>query len=362
MVSTNEKPGYKVLIVDDSALIRSLLTEIINQAPDLEVVGAAVDPYQAREKIKELNPDVITLDVEMPKMDGITFLKNLMRLRPMPVVMISSLTEHGAQVTMDALDIGAIDFVAKPKLDIKEGISKAANTIIEKVRAAAQVTQTKLMLKQARQLHLKEQAGTRPPSARLKFSTTDKIIAIGSSTGGLDAIREVLTGLATDVPGIVIAQHIPGTFSKSFAERMDRRFEFTVEEAFDGAPITPGRVYIAPGDKHLIVSRDGAKYTCRLRDGELVNRHKPSVEVLFDSVCQVAGKNALAIMLTGMGRDGADAMLRMKHAGIYTIVQDEETSVVWGMPGAAVQVGAANEVTSIEKIPQSVMAWLKEES
>lgn len=330
--------------------------DIVNEAPDLEVVGTAIDPYDAREKIKQLNPDVITLDVEMPKMDGLTFLRNLMRLRPMPVVMISSLTRNGAQVTLDALELGAVDFIAKPKLDIRDGIQAVAEAIVERVRGAAQVPQQKLLLKQQR---LKAQQSRRQQtvSEQPSYATTDKIIAIGSSTGGLDAIREVLTGLPTSSPGIVIAQHIPKTFSKSFAERMDKLFPQRIEEARNDAPITSGVVYIAPGDCHLEVVRSGAKYLCRLNQDPPVNRHRPSVEVLFDSVAKAAGSNTLGIMLTGMGRDGADAMLRLKETGAHTIAQDEASSVVWGMPGAAVQVGAAHEVLDLTSIPDAIQRW-----
>ncbi len=349
----------KVLVVDDSALMRKLLVEIINQAPDLEVVDTANDPYQAREKIKLYNPDVLTLDVEMPRMDGITFLRNLMRLRPMPVVMISSLTDKGAQVTMDALETGAIDFIAKPNLDLREGIEDKAAVIIEKIRMAAQVPREKLILKQQQLQHYQKLSARQVEYPQPIFATTDRLVAIGASTGGLDAIRDVLLGLPTSVPGIVITQHIPGTFSRSFAERMDKMLPLKVEEAYEGAPITTGRVYIAPGEQHLEVVRSGAKYVCRLNDGPLVNRHKPSVEVLFDSVARAAGENALGIMLTGMGKDGAESLLRLRQIGAQTIAQDEESSVVWGMPGAAAKLGAASQVLALSRIPEEIMRWSK---
>ncbi|WP_020407294.1 protein-glutamate methylesterase/protein-glutamine glutaminase [Hahella ganghwensis] len=356
-------PGkkYKVLVVDDSALMRKLLTEIISESPDLEVIDTAVDPFQAREKIKELNPDVLTLDVEMPRMDGITFLRNLMRLRPMPVVMISSLTDQGAQVTLDALETGAIDFIAKPKLDLREGIEEKAAVIIEKILMAASVPRDKLLRKQQQLQRLQQRRDqyTKEEAPQPLFATTDKLVAIGSSTGGLDAIRDVLIGLPTSVPGVVIAQHIPGAFSRSFAERLDRILPLRVEEAYEGAPITTGRVYIARGDRHLEVVRSGAKYVCQINDGPLVNRHKPSVEVLFDSVTSAAGKNALGVMLTGMGKDGAEALLRLRQAGAPTIAQDEESSVVWGMPGAAVKLGAASQVLPLAGIAEEIVRWSK---
>ncbi|OZG75284.1 chemotaxis response regulator protein-glutamate methylesterase [Hahella sp. CCB-MM4] len=350
---------YKVLVVDDSALMRRILTEIINQAPDLEVVDTAVDPYQAREKIKQCNPDVLTLDVEMPRMDGITFLRNLMRLRPMPVVMISSLTDQGAQVTLDALETGAIDFITKPRLDLKEGIEEKAAVIIEKIRMAATVSKDKLLRKQQQLQKLQQREKRQDTFAQPTFATTDKLIAIGASTGGLDAIRDVLIGLPTSVPGVVVAQHIPGAFSRSFAERLDRMLPLKVEEAYEGAPITTGRVYIARGDRHLEVVRSGAKYVCQLNDGPLVNRHKPSVGVLFDSVAKAAGKNALGVMLTGMGKDGAEAMLRLKETGASTIAQDEASCVVWGMPGAAVKLGAVGQVLPLNGISDEIIRWAR---
>lgn len=353
---------YRVLIVDDSALMRKLLTELLGQSPDLQVIGTATDPFDAREKIKSLNPDVITLDVEMPKMDGLTFLKNLMRLHPMPVVMISSLTEQGASVTLDAIEFGALDFVTKPRLDLKEGMQEQSRAIIDKVVAAASVSRDKLERVQQRMKVSRERGELQQRSAAVSapaYRTTDQLIAIGSSTGGLDAIRDVLIGVPVDAPGIVIAQHIPGTFSRSFAERMDKMLPLKVEEAYENAPITTGRVYIAPGEKHLEVVRSGAKYTCHLTDAPPVNRHRPSVEVLFDSVTKAAGKNTLAIMLTGMGKDGAEAMLRLRQAGARTIAQDEATAVVWGMPGAAVKLGAVERVMPLQDISEAIKQWMK---
>lgn len=353
---------YRVIVVDDSALMRKLLSEILSASPDLEVVATATDPYDARDKIKAHNPDVITLDVEMPRMDGLTFLKNLMRLRPMPVVMISSLTEQGAQVTLDAMEAGALDFITKPRLDLKEGMEEQAQQIAEKVRSAAQVSREKLEVMQRRvktqfQARSGRSSGLGTATESPSYRTTDQLVAIGSSTGGLDAIRDVLLGLPMNAPGVVIAQHIPGVFSRSFAERMDKMLPLKVEEATEGAPITSGRVFIAPGDQHLEVVRSGARYYCHLRGGDPVNRHRPSVEVLFDSVGKSVGKNALAIMLTGMGKDGAEAMLRLRQAGARTIAQDEASSVVWGMPGAATKLGAVERVLPLSDIAAAINNW-----
>ncbi len=341
----------KVLIIDDSALVRQLLTEILNKAPGIEVVGSAIDPYAARTKIKKLNPDVLTLDIEMPRMDGITFLGNLMRLRPMPVVMISTLTEAGADVTLRALELGAVDFVPKPKVDVVQGLDEYAEDIVAKVKAAAgaRVRAIHSSPKIAEEKHSADAVLSKQVSPK-HFRTTDKIIGIGSSTGGTEAIKEVLVGLPPDMPGIVICQHIPAAFSKPFANRVNAMCKVTVSEAVDGQQVLPGHVYIAPGDKHMLVERDGARYVCTLNDGPAVNRHKPSVDVLFRSLAQNAGSNAIGLMLTGMGADGAEGMGEMKEAGAPIIAQDEKTSVVWGMPGEVVKRGFADEVLPLHKI------------
>ncbi len=345
----------KVLIIDDSALVRKVLTDILSSAPGLEVVGTAQDPYQARTLIKELNPDVLTLDVEMPRMDGITFLSNLMRLRPMPVVMVSSLTEPGAEVTLAALELGAIDFVTKPKLDIAEGLEGYAEQLVAKVRMAAA----------ARPRTRSGASGPGAEAAKLstaglmaRVDATDKLIAIGASTGGTEAIREVIDAMPADAPPIVVTQHIPAAFSRPFAERLDRTAAMRVCEAADGQPIVPGHVYIAPGSHHLRVVRSGARYTCRLDDGDPVNRFKPSVDVLFDSVATQVGVNAVAVLLTGMGSDGAQGMKRIKEAGGPTIAQDESSSVVWGMPGEAVKIGAADQVLPLGQVAPGILGLL----
>jgi two-component system chemotaxis response regulator CheB len=342
----------RVLVVDDSAVMRQLLSEVLNSDPSIEVVGTAPDPFVAREKIKLLNPDVLTLDVEMPRMDGLAFLRNLMRLRPMPVVMCSSLTQKGATVALDALSLGAVDFVAKPKVDVAHGIKEAAQEIISKVKMAAHARVRPLVDPvAAMNVDDRHDADVVLPkrTAPTHFATTDRIIAIGASTGGTEAIKEVLSHLPADIPGVVIVQHIPKAFSGPFALRMNASSVLNVCEAQDRQPILAGHVYIAPGDQHLLVVRDGARYQCRLSDGDLVNRHRPSVDVLFRSVAQSAGRNSIGVMLTGMGRDGAEGMKEMREAGASTIAQDEHTSVVWGMPGAAWEV---NAVQSLHPLPQ----------
>ena len=349
----------RVLIVDDSALVRQVLSEIFRQDPEIEVVGVASDPYVARNKIKELNPDVLTLDVEMPKMDGITFLSNLMRLHPLPVVMVSSLTEKGAEVTLRALELGAVDFVAKPKLDVTVGLNDYSQEIISKVKAAANVPATNLERKQStiRQVPAKLSADAvlGKISSSRHFKTTDKIIAIGASTGGTEAIKDVLVNMPAASPGIVITQHIPEAFSGPFAKRVNDVTEMTVREASDGDQILPGHVYIAPGNKHLLVARDGARFICKLNDGSLVNRHKPSVDVMFRSVAQNAGPNAIGVVLTGMGDDGANGLKEMHNAGAKTLVQDEKTSVVWGMPGESVKKGGVDYVLSLGDISEALL-------
>lgn len=342
-----------VLVVDDSASIRTLLTQLLAQDPEIEVVGTAADPFIAREKIKELNPDVLTLDIEMPRMDGVTFLSNLMRLRPMPVVMVSSLTEKGAEVTLDALALGAVDYVTKPKIDVVHTLSDYAHEISAKVKAAASArVQPGTPLRDA-SAKLTADAVLRYAAPRKHFKSTDTIIAIGASTGGTQAIQTVLERLPPYAPGIAIAQHIPEAFSRPFAERMNRCSALQVKQADDGDLILPGHAFIAPGNKHLLVVRDGARYRCRLSDGPPVNRHRPSVDVLFRSVAQCAGPNALGALLTGMGEDGALALKEMRTAGALTVVQDEKSSVVWGMPGAAVRLGGADFVLSLDRIAET---------
>ncbi|MDF1588172.1 MAG: chemotaxis response regulator protein-glutamate methylesterase [Gammaproteobacteria bacterium] len=336
-----------VLVIDDSALVRKLLSEILNSDPGIEVIGTAIDAYQARAKIKRLKPDVLTLDVEMPGMNGVTFLKNLMRLHPLPVVMVSTLTQAGAQVTLDALELGAVDFVSKPKMDLSHTINDYAQEIIQKVKTAATVNVDKLGLVKTVTKTLdvtsRLSADVILPKATLSKASdlSQTIISIGASTGGTEAIKQVLQSLPADCPAIVITQHIPAAFSQAFALRLDRHCALSVCQAEHGQRILPGHAYLAPGDKHLIVRCSGDHFYCELNDGPLVNRHKPSVDVLFRSMAQNVGANAIGILLTGMGDDGAQGMLEMKQAGAFNFVQDEKSSVVWGMPGQAVKIGAA---------------------
>lgn len=340
----------KLLIVDDSALIRHMLTQIFNTAEDIDVVGTAGDPLIARDKIKALNPDVLTLDVEMPRMDGLTFLRNLMRLRPMPVVMISTLTAKGAEVTLEALSLGAVDFVAKPKADVPNALREYADEIINKVRMASKA--------KVRALETPRPVEQAHVASKKHFRTTDRIVAVGSSTGGTEALKIVVKSLPADAPAMVVTQHLPVAFSDSFAKHVDAAGDMRACIARDGQLILPGNIYIAPGDRHLSVARDGARYICRLDDGPLVNRHKPSVEVLFESVAENVGANAIGVMLTGMGADGAKAMVRMREAGAINIVQDEASSVVWGMPGEAYRQGAAHHVLSLDKIADQILALM----
>lgn len=357
-------PKTKVVVVDDSALVRGLLAEIINKQPDMECVGVAADPYVARETIRNTNPDVITLDVEMPRMDGIDFLSKLMRLRPMPVVMVSTLTERGADVTLRALELGAIDFVAKPKIGVADGLRQLAEDITEKVRTAAKAHVRRLPPAAApagAAPGTPAPAGVRPaaPVAALGRLSTEKIIFIGASTGGTEATKEVLMNLPADAPAVVITQHMPPGFTKSYATRLDGLCRIRVKEAVDGDRILPGHAYIAPGGLHLSVERSGANYIARVRDGDPVNRHKPSVEVLFESAARVVGQNALGVMLTGMGADGARAMKTMRDAGSYNICQDEASCVVFGMPREAIVHGAADEVLPLQRIAPALLERLR---
>ncbi len=345
----------RVIVVDDSALVRGLLAEIIDRQPDMTCIGAAADPIVAREMIRNLNPDVITLDIEMPRMDGIDFLSRLMRLRPMPVVMVSTLTERGADVTLKALELGAVDFVAKPKIGVSDGLRQLGADITEKIRTAARARVHRLAAPPA--------AGTGPAKpttmAQMGRLSTEKIVFLGASTGGTEATREVLVSLPADFPAVMITQHMPPGFTKSYATRLNSLCRIRVAEATDGERVLPGHAYIAPGGYHLSVERSGANYIARVLDGEPVNRHKPSVEVLFDSAARVVGRNALGVMLTGMGGDGARAMRTMRDAGSYNLVQDEASCVVFGMPREAIAHGAAHEVLPLVQIGPRLIEWLR---
>ncbi|WP_269791780.1 chemotaxis response regulator protein-glutamate methylesterase [Stenotrophomonas sp. Iso1] len=344
------QPPCRVLVIDDSALVRQVLSELLAADPGIEVVGTAADPLLAREKIKRLNPDVLTLDVEMPRMDGLAFLENLMRLHPLPVVMVSSLTERGADTTLQALALGAVDFVAKPKIDIARGLGAYAEEICSKVKMAARSR----VRASASLLRRPAIAPSTPPN--IGFRTTDRLIAIGASAGGTEAIRVVLESMPADAPAVVLTQHLPASFSTAFAERLDKHSAMSVREATDGEAILPGHAYLPAGGRHLRIIRDGARWRCRLDDTAPVNLHKPAVDVLFRSVAQSAGANAIGAILTGMGEDGARGLMALKQAGAPTLAQDEATSVVWGMPGSAVRLGAVDEVLPLERIAERLLS------
>jgi two-component system chemotaxis response regulator CheB len=336
----------RVLIVDDSALIRNILKEIINSSDFLEVVGTSSDPYEAREQIKQLNPDVITLDVEMPRMDGITFLKNLMRLRPMPVLMISTLTEKGSEVTLQALELGAVDYVAKPKVSVAEEMQKLADDIITKIRIAARANISTLSdVKAASTKRIKPRIGKKTLKDEIE------LIAIGASTGGVEATKRVLSDLPEEMPPIVIVQHMPAGFTSSYAKRLNSSLPATVSE-FVGADKTlqKNHIYIANGNQHLMVRSSANRILGHCQDSDPVNRHRPAVDVLFDSVAEVTKGKAIAVLLTGMGLDGAAGMETIKKSGAVTVAQDEASSVVWGMPRVAIEQGSANYVLSLDKI------------
>ncbi len=355
-MSTNNANKIKVLCVDDSALIRSVMTEIINSQPDMTVVGTAADPLVARDLIKVTNPDVLTLDVEMPRMDGLEFLEKLMRLRPMPVVMVSSLTERGSEIALRALELGAIDFVTKPRLGVRDGLLNYTELIAGKIRTAAcaRLLPARGGAAAKSQGEVAHEAPLRSP-----LLSTEKLIIIGASTGGTEAIREVLQPLPPDCPAVLIAQHMPAGFTKSFAQRLDGLCRITVKEAEHGERVLPGYAYIAPGAYHLSLARSGANYVAHLDQEPPVNRHRPSIDVLFDSAAKHAGKNAIGVILTGMGKDGAEGLLRMKRAGAHTLAQDEASCVVFGMPKEAIALGAADEVAPLGEMSRRVLAHLR---
>jgi two-component system chemotaxis response regulator CheB len=354
--------NIRVLIVDDSALMRQVLTELLSQDPEIEVVGAAQDPYVAREKIKKLNPDVLTLDVEMPKMDGLTFLEKLMAGHPMPVVMVSSLTEAGCQTTLRALELGAVDFFTKPRIDLRNGMEEQAQELVAKIKAAAcaKVRSSGLRVSGCGLNSKLETRNSHPPvSAGAMLKTTDTIIAIGASTGGTEAIRELLEVLPPNMPPILVTQHMPEKFTKTFAERLDTLCRISVKEAEDGDSVLPGRALIAPGNYHMMLTRSGARYSVRLNQDPPVNRHRPSVDVMFQSVAQYAGGNSIGVILTGMGGDGARGLLLMKRAGAHTIAQDESSCVVFGMPKEAIKLGGVDNVLPLGEIPAHLLAKVR---
>ena len=344
----------RVLVVDDSKLIRDVLTSILNEQPDIQVVGAAADAFEARDMIRDLKPDVITLDVEMPKMNGLEFLDKLMRAKPMPVVMISAATARGSEVTFRALELGAVDFVTKPKLG-EETPEDYGGQIAEKIRAAKSAR-----LRTPRKFN-PEDTVTQPAFAAKRpvpvgVKTSDRIIAVGASTGGTEAIREFLVGMTPDCPGILIVQHMPENFTKMFAERLNGLCQVTVKEAEHNDPILPGHAYIAPGGKHLWVKREADQLLCKLSTEPPMNLHRPSVDFLFLSAAKFVGAEAVGVLMTGMGKDGAAGMLKMKESGAWTIAQDEATSVIFGMPREAIELGAAQEVAPLGKLREKALA------
>ncbi|WP_076588253.1 protein-glutamate methylesterase/protein-glutamine glutaminase [Vibrio ostreicida] len=343
----------KVLVVDDSPVFRALLCELISSDPELEVVAMAEDPFEARELIKVHNPDVLTLDIEMPKMNGVQFLKNLMRLRPMPVVMISTLTQHGAEPTLTALALGAVDYFPKPSVEATGEMVNYKGLVNDKIKmaAGANVLQDRSKHNPAKKVQAES------------YKTSVEVIAIGASTGGTEAVNQVLSALPAGLPPIIITQHISAMFSASFAARLNENSDIQVKElSVSKAPLVNGCAYVAPGDKHLVVTKRGNHLYCQLDDSPAVNRHKPSVDVMFDAVCETVGANSIGVILTGMGQDGAHGMLNMKQKGAKTIAQDKASSVVWGMPRVAVELDAAQQVLNLKKIPQAICDCLKSSS
>lgn len=337
----------RVLIVDDSSIVRQVLTKALSSDPDIEVVGSAPDPFIARDKIVELKPDVITLDVEMPRMDGVTFLRKLMKHFPLPVVMVSSLTQKGAETTLEALDAGAVEIVAKPVME-KHNLAEITEELIEKVKAAARA--------KIRPIN-SHPAVIRPPITSMS-ATTNKVVAIGASTGGTEALKNVLSRMPPNSPGIVVVQHMPETFTKAFADRLNALSTISVKEASDGDSVIPGVCLIAHGSKHMLLRRSGARYYVEVKDGPLMCRHRPSVEVLFNSVAKTAGKNSIGVIMTGMGSDGAQGMLNMKQAGASTIAQDEESCVVFGMPKEAIKLGGVDKIVPLSRIPETILSFV----
>jgi len=343
----------RVLVVDDSAVVRQVMSDILGREPGIRVIGTAPDPLFALERMRREWPDVITLDVEMPRMDGVTFLKKIMAERPTPVVICSSLTQAGAETTMQALAAGAVSITTKPTLGLKEFLRESSNDVVAAVRAAAV---SRVRNPAARPV---ARAAAEPDGAaagvHAMAKTTDSIVAIGTSTGGTQALEAVLTALPATAPGIVIVQHMPEKFTASFAERLNGLCEIDVFEAKDGQRVVPGRALIAPGGKHMLLKRSGAQYHVEVVDGPVVNRHRPSVDVLFRSVAKYAGKNALGVIMTGMGDDGARGLKEMHDAGARTLAQDEESCVVYGMPKEAVKLGAVDRSLPLERIAAALV-------
>jgi two-component system chemotaxis response regulator CheB len=356
--TTSPDKIIKVIVIDDSALMRGILSDVINKQRDMKVVAVASDPLVARQQIKSLNPDVLTLDVEMPRMDGLAFLEKLMQLRPMPVLMVSSLTEKGSDITLRALELGAVDFITKPKVELEKGMREYASLIAEKIRIAARARVNNLVRPTHFSVGKKLTADAVLPVLQKPHLSTEKIIAIGASTGGTEALKEVLVNLPPDTPGILITQHMPEAFTRAFAQRLNGICRISVKEAEHGERILPGHAYVAPGNQHLLLARSGANYMVHLSDGPPVNRHRPSVDVLFRSMANLAGANALGVILTGMGADGAEGMLEMHRAGAHTIAQDERTCVVFGMPKEAIERGGVDDILPLHDIAHRILTRL----
>ncbi len=346
----------RVLIVDDSALVRKLLTSILSSDPEIEVMAAVGDPYLAANKIKQSLPDIITLDVEMPRMDGLTFLQAIMKQKPMPVIIISSLTERASQTTLKALELGALDVVKKPTISaLRNYDDRLRLHIIDLVKTSVHIKSGKLNSSPSKTNGM---VGKEPTIGKKQFSmikTTEKVVVLGASTGGTEAIKKVLMDLPYDSPAIVIVQHMPELFTKTFADRLNEICKISVKEAQNGDTLTRGQALIAPGNMHTMVRRSGARYYVEVKTGDPVNRHRPSVDVLFYSAAKYLGKNSLGILLTGMGKDGAQGMLALKESGAYTVAQDEETSIVFGMPKEAIRLGAVREVLPLDHVSQVIL-------
>lgn len=349
----------RVLIVDDSASVRQTLTHVFESDPEIEVIGSAADPFMAAKKIQEDLPDVITLDVEMPRMDGITFLRKIMSQHPIPVVMCSSLTEEGSETLMQALEAGAVDVILKPKLAAADHLAEVAERICQVVKNAshARLRGTKSYVrKYVPEAKLTADAVLPPPSGKAMARTTEMVVCIGASTGGTEALREVLEALPGNAPGIVIVQHMPANFTTAFAKRLNTLCEVSVKEAEHGDPVLRGHVLIAPGDKHLLLERQGARYHVSVKEGPLVSRHRPSVDVLFRSAARAAGANAMGVILTGMGDDGAKGMLEMHQGGAFTVAQDEASCIVFGMPKEAINHGGVDKILPLEQVAREILA------
>jgi two-component system chemotaxis response regulator CheB len=344
----------RVLVIDDSALVRNILADGLNRSPNIEVVGTAPDPFIARDKIVQLRPDVLTLDVEMPKMDGVEFLRRLMPQYPLPVIMVSSLTVRGKQITLDALNAGAIDFVSKPTSNMMQGLSMMMGELIAKVEMAAKanVSHWKASNRAAIAERLRQTEST------ALAETTDKIVAIGASTGGVEAINRVVKSFPASMPGVVIVQHMPAGFTAMFSERLNQICAMKAKEAAHGDRVRNGTILVAPGDKHLRVVRSGGVYTVLLEGGEKVSGHRPSVDVMMHSVAQCAGRNAVGALLTGMGADGANGLVAMRQAGARTLAQDEQSSVVFGMPKVAWERGGAERLVALENIAATLISYI----